>query len=179
MKKILLLTTILLTTIFCCMCLAVNAGETFRYTDYGGCTLVTKHSTYWLGGESTSYGLLKNGVEVLPPDCDVWYDAELRILTFRRCVEVISSKYQLLLYSADSGKCLYSGYYYAENNGHHMPYVTFENSGKYRNAIVHYYNLRYGDRQGNARKTIGSFFRKDGKLYQVMEKQVKYEAPVE
>ena len=166
-----------LVTLFCvCVPSIAHAGETISYTNYGGCTLITKRASHWLAGKWTSYGLAKDGIEILPPCCEVWYDDALRILTFRQYIDHVSHKYRFFMYSADSGKLLYKGEFRAASSGNYEPYITFENKGKYRNAVVNYY---IDHRQGCGKKTIGNFFRQNGKLYQVQEKQMKVEAPVD
>jgi hypothetical protein len=161
------------------MCLTANAETTVTYKKCGNCEIIVSHYTNWLGADETTYGLAKNGVEILSPDYEVFYDEKLHLLVFRGCASEVAGQYQIMLFSADSGKCLYSGRYFAKSYGDVVPWMTFENKGKYSEAVIHYYSSNCGDRKAIATKTVGSFFRKDGKLYQVKQRQVDYEAPVE
>ena len=160
----------------CCLFVSrtASAGETLSYRKCGNCEIIVKHSTNWLGGSWTTYGLAKNGVTMVSPECDVLtYNEELHILVLRDIASHAASQYHIYLYNTDTGKCVYSGRYNARCN--RVPYLTFKKKGKYTEAVVHY----FCDYSGDLTETVGSFFTKDGKLYQVATKQVSYEAPVE
>ena len=166
----------------CCMLvsLSVSAGETISYKKCGDCELIVKRTTNLIGRSWTTYGLSRNGVSLVSPECDVLtYNEDLHIVVFRDLASALSAQYHIYLYNTDTGKCVYSGRFFAQKIDVRVPWLSFEKNGKYVDAVVHYYSLNFGDRRGDAKKTIGSYFTKDGRLYQVATKQVAYEAPVE
>ena len=175
MKKI-----ILLATLFISCCMTANAGETISYKKCGDCELIVKHSTNLIGRSWTTYGLARNGVTLLNPECDVLsYNEELHLLVLRDIASIVAAQYHIYIFNTDNGKCVYSGRFNAMKVDVKVPYLTFEKKGKYVDAVVHYYSLNFGDKGGNAKKTVGSYFTKNGKLYHLATKQVSYDAPVE
>ena len=171
MKKIFVL------AFMCLLSLAVNAEVKISHKKCGDCEIIIKHYTNWLGADETTYGLAKDGAVILSPDYEMSYNEDLHVIVFRGCESDAAQAYRLVLYSTHSGKCLYSGRYFAERNGNNLPWITFDRKGKYSNAVVHYYHPRGWEKF--ATKVVGTFFMKDGKLHQVAEKAVAYEVAVE
>ncbi len=143
MKKIIICAIVCL-----CCALSASAKVSMSYTKHDGCTVVTKVDTGFFGTR-TSYGLQINGVDILKPECDM---------------------YRIDIYSADTGKRVYTGLWGA--NGR-KPYVTYLNSGKYTNAVVNH--IEYFD---NGKTVVAKFYRKDGKTYMLSTKQVTYDKPL-
>lgn len=139
-----------------CSVLPVNAAGWLRYTRYGGCELITRYSSTLLN-RKTTYGLARQGREVLAPVCEMWYNEEIHMFAFRY-KEGLKSGYRLMLFDADNGKCLYSAHLFKSDASSSKPQITFEQEGEYTKAILHGYGVEGA--------VIGSYFRKNGKLYQ-------------
>lgn len=152
MKKLLFLCA----TVICCLniTLPANAGETIRYVNYGGCELVVKNSTNWLGSSWMEYGLAKQGRIILEPKCKMWYNESLHLFVFRYREGIWGNR--IAMFYSDTGECVYSHKYVGRSED---TYVTFEQNGQYINARMH--------KQGATPYSyiIGSYYRKDNKTY--------------
>lgn len=175
MKKI-----VFIATLICCMFVtSANAGESTTKSQYDACQLVTQKHWGW-GGDWVKYGLIKDGNVILNTSFNMdymEYNPDLHIFVFRGCESDIMQSYRMVIYSSETGQCLYTGRYYAQNNGNYKPWITFVKSGKYTNAVINYFKPE--GRQQIKTATVASFFKKNGKLYQLKKKEVTYDAAIE
>lgn len=80
-----------------------NAKTFYEYVKYGGgMELIIRTETHWIGGDSKTYGLRKDGMELIPPEydnTDACVINELSLLVFMRVDER-----EVRIYNIKTGK---------------------------------------------------------------------------
>ncbi len=156
----------------CCVCTTALADDV-TYQKCDNCELIIKHHSNLFGGW-TGYGLTMNGAEIVSPEQELLsYNDNLHIVAFRYTEW---GGFRIKLFSTDSGKCVYDGWYPGNSS---KPNLSYQPNGTYVKAVVNHSPLL--DKSGRCVTTTvaASFCRKDGKLYRIKQKQVEVESPVE
>lgn len=143
--------------------------------------LIIKTETHWGKDDTKTYGLRKNGLEIIKPEYEqaaVFVDNDLPLLVFA-CWD----KKNVHIYNTDTGKEIFTYQYRKYDANAHELFIDFQFKETVVNGhkgwqLIEVLNRSATSYAAKTRLVVATFYKKDGKLYQRKTKTVTYDEEI-
>lgn len=164
-------------------CTIVSVAKTsYEYVKYGsGLELIIKTETHWGKDDTKTYGLRKNGIEIIKPEYDksaIFVADDLPFLVFA-CWD----KKTAYIYNTNTGKKIFTHQYKKYDANAHEYFIDFQFKETVVNGqkgwqLIEVLNRSATSYRAKTRLVVATFYQKNGKLYQRKTKTVTYDEEI-